>query len=37
MGIYELTEYDQFITNGVLLNHLKNGRYAYNATIGPNK
>lgn len=37
MGIYTLTGCDPSITNGVLLNHLEDWRYAYDVTIVPNK
>jgi hypothetical protein len=36
-GIHELTSCDPSITNGVLLNHLEDWRYAYDAAIVPRK
>ncbi len=36
-GIYELTDCDPTITNGVLLNHLEDWRYAYDMAIVPRK
>ena len=36
-GIHDLTGCDRSITNGVLLNHLEDWRYAYDVAIGPRK
>jgi hypothetical protein len=36
-GIHELTDCDPTITNGLLLNHLEDWRYAYDTAIVPRR
>jgi len=36
-GIHDLTGCDRSITNGVILNHVEDWRYAYDLLIAPHK